>query len=394
MNFDKLMEYISRLDIKYFEPLDYNINSHLQEAMDTEGYYDNDPQNISTFEILDEITDKVSSDTADVMLSSALEFCITNEYPLYNENWNCINYLLDNCKTWFTAAEKKYLKALNNSYMSIYKVISVEVGNSITLQCQIEKKAPKVIVYDKSLSNSGIPKDTYLATRVLKISPTAKNSKHILSSVCFEIPPHLIKECISVIRNITDAMTSPLAIQLFGNEAIENNSHNKLLTKKMWSKEILEIWYSYYTHNTDPREVLDYDGNPWHPCMITFDLKVSDNKIRQALRFIPKFKFDEECEDGNTWLWLDKKYENLNERSIKDSLPADSLSDTKFPSYQGEFIANNIDNQGYHIFAVVKLHKDKLLVDVNSKQRANIAQDAIATELGDMISNPKIISQS
>lgn len=75
-------------------------------------------------------------------------------------------------------------------------------------------------------------------------------------------------------------------------------------------------------------------------------------------------------------------------------MPTANLNDTKFPLYQGEFIANDIDNQGYHIFAAVKLHKDKLVVDVNSKQRANIAQDAMATELGDMISNPKIVFQS
>jgi len=75
--------------------------------------------------------------------------------------------------------------------MSIYKVISVEVDSSVTLQCQVESKSPKIVVFDKSLSNSGIPKGTYLATRVLKISPTSKNSIHILSAVCFEIPQHL-----------------------------------------------------------------------------------------------------------------------------------------------------------------------------------------------------------
>ena len=80
MNFDKLMEYISRLDIKYFEPLDYHINSVLQETMDADDYYDNGSKDISTSAILEEITDKVSPHTSDVMISNALEFCITNDY--------------------------------------------------------------------------------------------------------------------------------------------------------------------------------------------------------------------------------------------------------------------------------------------------------------------------
>jgi len=365
MHLDKLLEYTSKIDIKYFTALDSYINSFLQEIMDADDYYDNGPKVISTPEILEDITDTVDVNTSDVMFSSALEFCVTNDYPLYGKTWNCIDYLLKKYKTWFTAAEKKYLKALNNSYMSIYKVISVEAGSSITLQCQVEKKAPKIVVFDKSLSNSGIPKGTYLATRVLKMSPTSKNSKHILSAVCFEIPKQLVKECISVIRNIMGAMQNPLAIQLFGdNEIIEDTKRNQLLAKKMWSKEILETWYLYYANYSDNQEVLDADGNPWHPCIVEFYLTVPSSKVRQALRFIPKFKFDEGCEEGNTWLWLENKTPAVN------------------------------DNCGGSIFAVIKLDKDKLIVDVNSKQRANIAQDIILTELGSMLSNPKILSES
>lgn len=41
-------------------------------------------------------------------------------------------------------------------------------------------------------------------------------------------------------------------MQLFGdNEVIEDNAHNRLLTKKMWAKEILETWYLYYANYTD-----------------------------------------------------------------------------------------------------------------------------------------------
>lgn len=394
MHINKLMEHIAKIDIKYFVPIESFINSFLQEIMDAESYYDNGPKNISTPEILEEITDNVDTYTSDVMLACAIEFCITNDYPIEGETWNCINYLLDQHGDWFTEKEKRYLKALNNSYMSIYKVMSVEPNNSVALKDQVEKKSSKITVLDKSLSNS-VKKSEYIAVRILKTNSAGKGNKNELSSSAFIIPNQLVKECVSVIRNITDAMTNPLALQLFSdNEAIEDNAHNRLLTKKMWGKEILETWYLYYANYTDNHEMLDYDGNPWHPCIIEFDLTVSDNKVRKALRFMPKLKFDEECKNGNTWLWLDKKYEVFNAESIKDKLPPKNASNKKLPLYQGGFIRNEYDNLGYHIFAEVKLHKDKLLIDVNSKQRANIAQDEILTALGNMISNPKIISQS
>jgi hypothetical protein len=121
---------------------------------------------------------------------------------------------------------------------------------------------------------------------------------------------------------------------------------------------------------------LDSDGNAWHPCFIEFDLTVPSDKVRQALRFIPKFKFDEGCKDKNTWLWL-------NEVQVTSPINNSNNNDL----YKD-------GNNGYSIFAGVKLSKDKLIVDVNSKQRANIAQDIMLTELGNMLSNPKIFSQS
>ena len=58
MHFDKLMEHILKIDIEYFAPLDSYINSFLQEIMDMDDYYDNGPKNISTTEILEDITNK------------------------------------------------------------------------------------------------------------------------------------------------------------------------------------------------------------------------------------------------------------------------------------------------------------------------------------------------
>lgn len=392
------MDCIAQLDNKYLELVHSVINGVLQEIMDSESFYDNGHQYVSTEQLLKEIASKTNDDLADIILACVVEFCITNYYPVEKEEeWNFINYFLKHHKNHLTTKERNYLKSLNNSYMSIYKVTSISCDNSVVLKDQIEKKMPSITVFDKAFSN-GIVKGSYVAVRAVKKDTTDNTKGHELSSTVFLIPDPVIKSCINVIRNINEAMFGPLAKQLMGlfgnNEVIEDTNYNRLQAKKMWAKQILEEIYLYYSNYTDYHIILDYDGNPWHPCIIEFDVLSSAAKLKKALSSIKEFKYDEECKNGNTWLWLSKRYKQLNSKNIKAKLPAVNENQDKSPLFNGAFIINNYDGESYHIFAEIKLVKNKLIVEVNSKQRANIAQDKILTELSGMVSNGLIPSQS
>jgi hypothetical protein len=243
MKFDKLFKCIGKLAPEYLDPIHRYINSFLQEIMDSENYYDNGASDISTEEILDNISENINYDTSNMLMICAIEFTITNRYPLYDEAWNCIEHFLNNHKSWFTAKDKEYLRALNNSYMSIYKVISTNPGTSIILQDQVTKKSPKITVLDKSLSNS-VKINKYIACRIVKAE-----SKVLLSASVLEIPKTIVKDCTNVIRNITEAIKSPLAMQAFSQD--KSTSTKKaidLQIKKMWTKEIVEAYYLYYSN--------------------------------------------------------------------------------------------------------------------------------------------------
>ncbi len=397
MQLQKLMKCLNKVDHKYLQLIHSVINDILHEIVNSgEGCYDNDAPAVSTDKLIKEITAKTNNDIAGIIITCVFEFCITSTYVFENESWNFINYYLKHYKNKITSEEQVYLKSLNNSYMSIYKVISTSPGTSITLKNQIEKKLPSIIAIDEALS-CHLTKGSYIAVRPVKKN-TADNV-YELSCAVLPIPEPIVKECVHDINNITKMMFDPLTLELVRmsgtNATFEDNATNRLQAKKIWTKEIIERVYSYYVNYADYHEILDYDGNPWQPCIIEFDVIVSAAKIKKALSSIKEFKYDEQCSRGNTWLWLSKHYKELNSKNLKKQLPPLSCSDSnKSPKFHGAFITNECDGESYHVFAEIKLLKNKLLVEVDSKQRANIVQDQILTELAGLISYLLTHSQS
>ena len=57
----------------------------------------------------------------------------------------------------------------------------------------------------------------------------------------------------------------------------------------------------------------------------------------------------------------------------------------KSPIYRGAIMRNDLNELSYPVLAEIRIQKNKLIVDVNSLQRANSAQDFIITNCGDMI---------
>lgn len=385
MHIKRLMECITQIDNKYLELISCAINETMQEIIDIEHFHDHGPRAISTDELLIQITNSINEYTAEMFMTCILEFCITNYYPFEQEEWNFINYFLEFHKSTLTLKERRYLNALNNSYMSIYKVTSVTAGQFIILEDQIDLELPNITVFDRSLSKN-ITEGTYIATRIVQKQAT----KSELSSSIIPMPKAIINNCINAILNITNLMSNNLVIKsLSGGEEIEDNDTNRLLIKKMWVKEILESIYLYYTNPQDYHDILDYDGNPWNPCIIEFDINTSALKIKNVLSSVKEFTLDQGYKNSNNWLWLGKRYKSLDPAGFKEHIP-DVNSHGKEPLFNGLFITNEYDGESYHIFAEIKLIKKKLLVHVHSYQRANIAQDKIQTILQDMVSNATI----
>ena len=131
-------------------------------------------------------------------------------------------------------------------------------------------------------------------------------------------------------------------------------------------------------------------ATPWQPCSIEFDVITSKKKIAEIFDSLPEF-IEYKL---NSWTWVDNtECDGLNFAYIKDQKP--SLRDSnKSPLYLGTVIQNKYNKSSHRVLADIRLKKDKLIIDVNSIQRANIAQDFIITKCSNTVKNPVVIQKS
>lgn len=66
----------------------------------------------------------------------------------------------------------------------------------------------------------------------------------------------------------------------------------------------------------------------------------------------------------------------------------------KSPIYRGDIMQNELNKLSYLVLAELRLQKNKLIINVNSLQRANIAQDFIIANCGNMLKNPVLTQKS
>ncbi len=165
----------------------------------------------------------------------------------------------------------------------------------------------------------------------------------------------------------------------------EDNAHNRLMMKKMWAKEILEQWYSYYVNYNENHEFFDYQGNPWQPCSIVFDITVNPKELSSLFDSLPNVIKNK----NNLWVWIDsigrKDMTYLSTQNHRAS------GNGKLPSYRGDVMYNEFNNLSYIVFAEIALKKDKLIIDTNSAEMANLAENFIIMNCSDMVKNPILI---
>lgn len=378
---------MNQMTPEYLPVVHEAMNHFIQEIMDFESFGDEGPENIGLHQLLIEISEKLNKDLAMQLHNCVLEFCITNEYLLAGEPWNCIEHLFENHSGLLTPEDKKYLKALNAAHMSLYKVRSVQPGISWVLQDMIKKSDLITVPIPDIAFGEFLQPRQVVAARLLSTKSKNKSPEYSLSDSLLIVPEQIAKEVASRIKAMTKAMDN-MRLRSFLPEdmRIEDTPHNRLLQKKMWAKEILEGWYLYNANYLDYHELFDYNGNPWQPRSLEFKLKAESKKIAKIFNVM---NYWVEGNEPNTWDWLDEKgfksYSTIakgNEVEPKDK--------TKTPVFAGSVLQNFATGLCHKVLGEVTLKKDKLIIDVSSTQMANIAQDFIEMHLGQMVDKPTI----
>lgn len=241
MHIEKLLKCINQLDHEHNMLMQSVINDVLQEIMDSESFQDHVPRDVSTKQLLDEITTKTDEHLAQMIVTCVVEFCITNYYPFNETSWNFINHYLKYYKEHLTTKEQKYLAALNNSHMTIYKMVSVVPGQSVTLEDRIDTNNPKITVLDKELSRSIKKGQHHVAMRAIPKIVKGKSREYDTSSSIVIIPPPILDNCINTISNISNLMLASFGAESTdpsrNKEVLEDSEHNRLLIKKCGLKK-------------------------------------------------------------------------------------------------------------------------------------------------------------
>ena len=172
--------------------------------MDAESFNNNGARLLRCRAILEEITNNLNEDIMSSALNFTMEFCLTNDYLCNGQTWNGITHLLSHHSDAMTSNDKKYLRALNNSYVGIYKIVSVEPNISITLKDMIEPNNKNLRVLDKNLSRS-VKIDQYIATRLLQIEHKTKPPEYSLSNSLIFLPE---KNCYPIYKYNSDVHCS------------------------------------------------------------------------------------------------------------------------------------------------------------------------------------------
>jgi hypothetical protein len=384
MNINKLWLLIDKLETEYFNLMNEVSSCFLQEMIDFESFNNEGPRQVARRVILDEIENSLGKAIMLHTQDATMEFCLTNEYRLEGTTWNCIEHLLQHHSDAMTANDKKYLKALNNSYLGVYKVVSVEPTISVTLRDMIEPNNKDLKLLDKNLSKV-IKKDQTIATRLLTIEHKIKPSEYRLSNTLIFLPEIMASRAVNIIQMLTESMNQHSLVEAIvpEEERFEDTPHNRIMQKKMWAKEILEQWYLYQVNYEDYHEFFDYEGNPWKPSSLEFDITAPLKKISAIFDSLPNFIQNK----TNAWSWIDiTGYNDLINYTKK--LRPTLRDSSKSPVYRGAIMRNELNKLSYPVLAEIKIQKNKLVVDVNSAQRANIALDFIIENCGNMMKIP------
>lgn len=233
MRIEKIWSCLSELETEYNHLINDVLNHLIQEIIDFDGFYDNGPQDISCDHLIKTLRETLGKDNAKSMETVAIEFCITNEYIIKDKSWNCIDHLSNNHSDLLTKNDEKYLKALNNSYLSIFKITSISSKSSFVLFDMLKKTLNlNFVTVSHKINSKSISKDDYIAVRLMKIEQKNKPDKYITSNSFLRLPDRIAKKAISSINIITSRMKTN-----------NKNYGDNILVKKMWTKEILELWF-------------------------------------------------------------------------------------------------------------------------------------------------------
>lgn len=363
MQFDKLIKLIDRLDKEDKDCFRMTLASFFGECLSPDLF----PFGIPDLD-LGELREKVGDSVFQSLYMCAVEFFLSNEYPDNSDSWNAIDFLLKKRGALFSLQDKLYLKGLRDSYMSLYEVIDVKMDQSLTLRNLLEEKSPPLIVKEKRGTHYICQWDV-LGARIVKASPN-----NLLAGGLLILSREGATAAKEVIHRIEKVMMKKENILRFQKETKDPI----LMIKKMRVKEIAENWLMEKMERAKEPTYLNYDGDKLKFYTIEYPLKGTIAAVVNVINKLPELTPHDIEGVVHAWIWP-LKADKKKLRQPKPSQGKEVFLDTQLSDHEGRV---------YRLFAELKINGKKLIIDVNSEQRANIVEDFFQTHLASLIGDP------
>ena len=268
-----------------------------------------------------------------------------------------------------TVSARHYLEALRDSHVSLYEIVDIDPGRSVTVRDLL--LGGEAVTVDERLGSKSLARWDHIAARIVTV-----NGKEHFTGGTLRFRHEASQELLSVFDEMAEQMKEELleAAEETGDESpIELESVRRLIVLGL---PCAPIFSRHWTVDTIMQlqaplpELRNSDGEAIVFCEVRFPIAGDEAKVAAVLDGIEAF--EREADDEAHWAWLapgspfdrmDGDGEDPPAADADDTIPMTSLGDAA-------------------------LRGGALVLAVNSEERAERGRDLLASRLGDLVGSP------
>ena len=273
-----------------------------------------------------------------------------------------------------TAPARRYLEALRDSTVSLYEVVGIDRGRSMTLRDLI-LGGDAVRVHEKLGSEAAAPWDR-VAARIVEV-----NGKLHFTGAILRFRHELSQQFLSVFDEMAKELEEDIpeeaqrelgkgpAVRSAMREAMLGGGPGAQMFTQFWLLDTLLQAQAPLPelHNTDDEAIVF--------CEVRFPITGDEADVASVLDGTEGFERDEEGEPGWTW-----------------SVPGSPLH-RMARRRRGTRAPKSESDVGNTSLGHAKMEAGALILFVNSRERVERGQDLLASRLGDLVGSPLISHQ-
>lgn len=269
---------------------------------------------------------------------------------------------------------RRYLEALRDSHVSLYEIVDVDPGRSVTVRDLI--LGGEAVTVDERLGSKSLARWDRLAARIVTV-----NGKEHFTGGILRYRHEASQELLSAFDEMAEQMKEELheAAEETGDDSpIELESVRRLIVLGL---PCAPIFSQHWTIDTIMRlqaplpELRNSDNEAIVFCEVRFPIAGDAAKVSAVLDGIEAFEREEDEEAHWSWLAPGSPFDRTDRD--REEPPAAEAEDTIRMTSLGN----------------AALRSDALVLAVNSQERAERGRELLASRLGDLVGTPLISHQ-